>query len=59
MNFSAIATAINKVKYAGAVPMCSVLGDTELFNYFAGYQVAAQKLAGVPLTKFPATDFEA
>ena len=59
MNFSAIATAINKVKYAGAVPMCGVLGDTELFNYFAGYQVAAQQLAGVPLTKFPATDFEA
>ena len=29
------------------VPMCGVLGDIELFNYFAGYQVAAQQLAGV------------
>ena len=51
-------TALNKVKYAGAVPMCGVLGDTELFNYFSGYQVAAQQLAGVPITKFPTTDFE-
>ena len=49
--------AINKVKYAGAVPMCGVLGDTELFNYFGGYQVAAQQLAGFPITSFPTTDF--
>ena len=53
------AMAINKVKYAGAVPMCGVLGDTELFNYFGGYQVMAQQLAGVPLTRFPSSDFEA
>jgi hypothetical protein len=51
------ATATNKVKYSGAVPMCGVLGDNELFNYFAGYQVAAQQLAGLPMTKFPVTDF--
>ncbi len=51
--------AINKVKYSGAVPMCGVVGDTELFNYFAGYQVVAQQLAGFPMTKFPVTDFEA
>jgi hypothetical protein len=49
--------AINKVKYAGAVPMCGVVGDTELFNYFGGYQVAAQQLAGKPITRFPTTDF--
>ena len=53
------ATANNKVKYAGAVPMCGVMGDTELFNYFGGYQVAAQQLAGVPITRFPTTDFAA
>jgi len=53
------ATAINKVKYAGAVPMCGVLGDTELFNYFAGYQVVAQQLADVPITSFPVANFEA
>ena len=50
-------TAVNKVKYNGAVPMCGVVGDTELFNYFAGYQVVAQQLAGFPMTSFPVTDF--
>lgn len=45
--------ANNKVKYAGAVPMCGVLGDTELFNYFGGYQVTAQQLAGIPITEYP------
>ena len=49
--------AVNKMKYAGAVPMCGVLGDNELFNYFSGYQVAAQQLAGFPMAKFPVTDF--
>jgi len=44
----ATATAIHKVKYNGAVPMCGVVGDTELFNEFAAMQVAAQALAGVP-----------
>ena len=44
----AAATAINKVKYAGAVPMCGVMGDAELFNQFAGMQVTAQALAGLP-----------
>ena len=53
------ATANNKVKYAGTVPMCGVLGDTELFNYFGGYQVAAQQLSGVPISRFPTTDFAA
>ncbi|MDB5877156.1 MAG: alpha/beta hydrolase [Variovorax sp.] len=42
------ATANNKVRYNGAVPMCGVLGDTELFDYFGGAQVTAQALAGVP-----------
>jgi alpha-beta hydrolase superfamily lysophospholipase len=32
-------TAVNKVKYAGAVPMCGVMGDAELFNQFAAMQV--------------------
>lgn len=51
--------ANNKVRYAGAVPMCGVLGDGELFNYFAGYQVVAQSLAGVPMTSFPVNNFAA
>ena len=42
------ATAKNKVAYNGAVPMCGVMGDTELFNTFSAMQVAAQAVAGVP-----------
>ena len=42
----AAATAIHKVRYSGAVPMCGVMGDTELFNQFAAMQVTAQALAG-------------
>ncbi len=45
--------AVHKVAYAGAVPMCGVVGDTELFDYFAGAQVTAQALAGLP--KYPFT----
>jgi len=48
----AYATANHKVKYAGAVPMCGVVGDSELFDYFAGAQVTAQALAGVPQHPF-------
>lgn len=44
----AMATAKNKVSYHGAVPMCGVMGGAELFNRFAGMQVTAQALAGVP-----------
>ena len=42
------ATAKNKVAYNGALPMCGVMGDTELFNTFSAMQVAAQAVAGVP-----------
>jgi len=31
--------------YAGALPMCGVLGDHELFDFFLDYQVVAQDLA--------------
>jgi hypothetical protein len=33
--------------YAGALPLCGVLGDRALFDYFLDYQVVAQALAGV------------
>lgn len=48
-------TAVNKVKYDGAVPMCGVMGDTDLFDFFAAYQTAAQYLAGVP--RYPTANF--
>ncbi|KKK38756.1 hypothetical protein WQ57_07150 [Mesobacillus campisalis] len=34
--------------YDGAMPMCGVTGDTELFDYFADYNMVAQTLAGIP-----------
>jgi pimeloyl-ACP methyl ester carboxylesterase len=40
------ATARNKVRYHGAVPMCGVMGDTELFDYLGAAQITAQALAG-------------
>ncbi|AMR81980.1 alpha/beta hydrolase family protein [Cupriavidus nantongensis] len=52
-----IQAANHKVRYHGAVPMCGVLGDTELFNYFGAYQTAAQQLAGYPVTAWPAANW--
>jgi len=50
-------TAVNRFKYDGAVPMCGVMGDRELFDYFGAYQLAAQALAGYPASSFPTTDW--
>ncbi|MCY7316640.1 MAG: alpha/beta hydrolase [Rubrivivax sp.] len=44
----AATNAMNKVRYHGAVPMCGVMADTDLFNQFAAMQVSAQALAGLP-----------
>ncbi|MFI5837865.1 alpha/beta hydrolase family protein [Micromonospora sp. NPDC051300] len=33
--------------YAGALPMCGVLGDQELFDYFLDYNLVAQALTGI------------
>ncbi|ARI76396.1 hypothetical protein [Halobacillus mangrovi] len=42
-----------KNTYDGAMPMCGVMGDNELFDFFTDYNLAAQALAGVS-TQFPA-----
>jgi hypothetical protein len=42
------ATAINKTQYHGAVPMCGVTADTELFDIFMKQQTAALAEAAVP-----------
>ena len=47
-----LATAVNKVQYHAALPMCGVMAGADLFNVFAGMQVAAQALAGVPSQPF-------
>jgi hypothetical protein len=41
--------------YDGALPMCGVMGDDELFDFFLDYNLVAAALAGVPGTfPFPA-----
>ncbi|BCJ50573.1 hypothetical protein Asp14428_20480 [Actinoplanes sp. NBRC 14428] len=35
--------------FAGAMPYCGVLGDTELYDYFLDANVTAAALAGVPI----------
>ena len=47
-----LATAVNKVQYHAALPMCGVMADAELFNVFAGMQLAALSLAGIPSYPF-------
>lgn len=44
------ATANNKVRYDGSMPMCGVMGDTALFDTFAGMQAAAHVLSGFAST---------
>lgn len=53
------ATAAHKVNYAGAVPMCGVMGDVQIYNYLIGYNVAAYHLAGMPIQSFPITGHQA
>ena len=54
-----IATARNSVRYQAALPMCGVMGDTELFNYFGAYQFAAHQIASVPVAQLSSTDYAA
>ncbi|WP_290652953.1 hypothetical protein [Aquisalimonas sp.] len=51
-------TANNVVDYQGAAPFCGVMGDTELFNYFLAYHLAAMELAEVG-TRFPVPEQDA
>ncbi len=52
------ATANNVVEYAGAVPKCGVLGGELEFDYLLSFTLAAQEVAGMGATTFPATDFD-
>jgi hypothetical protein len=41
--------------YVGAMPMCGVMGDNKLFDYFVENHLTAQTLAGIPVPfPFPA-----
>jgi len=46
-------TANNFVPYAGAAPMCGVMGDTALFDFFTAYSLSLFELAGVGADQFP------
>ena len=52
------ATAANKVTYAGAVPRCGVVGGTYEFDYLLNFTFAAQHVADMGPTSYPATDFD-
>lgn len=52
-------TANNFVPYDGAAPMCGVMGDTELFDYFTAYGLALYELAGVGADSFPVSETDA
>lgn len=50
-------TAKNKVHYDAALPMCGVVGDLELFNYYAGFQAASYYYSKVPFPTMTVADF--
>jgi hypothetical protein len=54
-----LATARHVVRYAAAMPLCGVLGDTELFAFSGAYMLAAMQLAGLPARSFPITGWPA
>jgi hypothetical protein len=39
--------------YAGALPMCGVMGDQKLLDFYLDYNLAAQAIAGVPAYPTP------
>jgi hypothetical protein len=50
-----LASARHVQRYAGAMPLCGVLGDTELFSFSGAYLFAAMQLAGLPARSYPFT----
>ena len=50
---TAVAIEEHPRAFAAAMPICGVLGDTELYDYFLDANVTAAALAGVPI-EFPA-----
>ena len=53
-----LTTALYRVGYAAALPMCGVMADKELVNYFHAYLIAASYLAGIPITSLPIPAFD-
>lgn len=55
-NKDALAQMNLDIPYAAALPMCGVMGDTGLFDYFGGYNLALLQLSDTPATTFPIDD---
>lgn len=51
--------ARSHVQYAAALPMCGVVADNELLNYYYAFSIATREIAGIPVQSFPITDFAA
>jgi len=45
--------AASLIAYAAAMPMCGVVADNELSNYYHAFGMAAHELAGLTVTTFP------
>lgn len=54
-----LARANHRVSYQGALSNCGVLGDVEVYDYFAATQIAAQQVAGIPVTQWPVSNWAA
>ena len=54
-HITAVAIEQYRSAFDGAMPVCGVLGDSELFDYFLDVNVTAAALAGAPKPPFPTT----
>ena len=52
-HITAVAIETYRGVFDAAMPMCGVLGDTDLFDYFLDANVTAAALAGAPKPAFP------
>lgn len=46
-HITGVATEQYRNVYDGALPMCGVMGDAELFDYFLDFHLVAQALADI------------
>ena len=58
-NRTALAQVDLDVNYSAALPMCGVMGDTALFDYFGGYGLSLFQLAGVGPDEYPISEADA
>lgn len=58
-NKLALAQVDLDVNYQGSLPMCGVMGDTTLFDYFGAYGIALLQFGGQDLSQYPITPAEA